>query len=146
MIDSRSEHELTILLVEDDIGHAELIKNGLKNAGICNPIKHFVDGQDAWEYMEESGISNGSNSDVAYLVVLDIKMPRMDGVEVLRRMKENPRLKNIPVIMLTTTDDPKEIEHCYELGCSVYVTKPVDFGKFMETLKRLGLFLQIIKL
>lgn len=137
--------QLTILLADDDVGHSELIKTGLKNSGICNPIVSFNDGQELWEYLEEKNISN-SVGGASYLVLLDINMPRMDGVEVLRRMKENTKLKNIPVIMLTTTDDPREVSKCYELGCSVYITKPVDFMKFMETLKRLGLFLQIIEL
>ena len=71
-------------------------------------------------------------------------MPIMDGVEVLKRMKSKEDLKKIPVIMLTTTDDPREIEHCYAIGCNVYVTKPVNFSDFAETLKRLGLFVQIV--
>ena len=82
--------------------------------------------------------------DKSYLLLLDINMPIMDGVEVLSRMKESENLKAIPVIMLTTTDDPREIENCYQLGCNVYITKPVDFVEFAETLKRLGLFVQIV--
>jgi CheY-like chemotaxis protein len=80
------------------------------------------------------------------LILLDINMPRVDGVEVLRRLKGDPKTTRIPVIMLTTTDDPREIQHCYELGCSVYVTKPVVYEEFIEAIKRLGLFLTIVKL
>ena len=72
-------------------------------------------------------------------------MPKMDGVEVLQKIKSNEELKNLPVIMLTTTDDPREVEKCYALGCNIYITKPVDFLRFSETLKRLGLFIQVVK-
>ena len=72
-------------------------------------------------------------------------MPRVDGVEVLRQIKADPRTALIPVIMLTTTDDPREIQRCYELGCSVYITKPVDYQGFVEAIKRLGLFLQVVR-
>ena len=77
--------------------------------------------------------------------MLDINMPKMDGLEVLERIKGNDEFKNIPVLMLTTTDDPREVEKCYALGCNIYVTKPVNFLKFAETLKRLGLFIQVVK-
>ena len=73
-------------------------------------------------------------------------MPKMDGVEVLKRIKGDEDLKEIPVMMLTTTDDPREVEACYKLGCSIYITKPIDFSKFTETLKRLGLFIQVVKI
>lgn len=73
-------------------------------------------------------------------------MPVMDGVEVLKLMKSDEILKKIPVIMLTTTDNPKEIDHCYALGCNIYITKPIDFKIFAETLKRLGLFIQIVSI
>ena len=73
------------------------------------------------------------------LLLLDIKMPRVDGVEVLRQLKSDPQTALVPVIMLTTTDDPREIQRCYELGCSVYITKPVDYQAFVEAINRLGL-------
>ncbi|RPH25022.1 MAG: response regulator, partial [Bacteroidales bacterium] len=82
----------------------------------------------------------------SYLLLLDINMPKMDGVEVLRRIKADEELKEIPVVMLTTTDDPREVEACYKIGCNIYITKPVDFFKFAETLKRLSLFIQIVKI
>jgi CheY-like chemotaxis protein len=84
--------------------------------------------------------------DKDYLLLLDIKMPKMDGIEVLKRMKRDDELKDIPIMMLTTTDDPREIETCYKLGCNIYITKPIDFIQFSEILKRLGLFIQIIKI
>ena len=78
------------------------------------------------------------------LLLLDIKMPRVDGVEVLRQVRADPKTATLPVIMLTTTDDPREIDRCYQLGCNVYVTKPVDYQAFVEAIKRLGLFLQVV--
>lgn len=137
--------EMVILIAEDDDGHAVLIQEGLRASGVCNSIHRFIDGEDIWQFL--SGV-NGASPDPhnAYLLLLDIKMPRMDGVEVLKRMKSSEDLKDIPVIMLTTTDDPREIEHCYHLGCNFYITKPVDFIQFAETLQRLGLFVQIVTL
>ncbi|MFP4289324.1 MAG: response regulator [Bacteroidales bacterium] len=141
-----SEKEITVIISEDDPGHAELIREALEDSGIQNEILHFPDGQVTWEYLQEQSNKDPENNKHALLVLLDINMPRMNGVEVLRNIKEHAKLKSIPVIMLTTTDDPREIEQCYELGCNVYITKPVDYDRFSDTLKRLGLFMQIIKL
>jgi len=134
--------ELIILIAEDDDGHAELIQDGLTEAGICNPIKRFENGEDIWNFI------SGDKRETAksYLLLLDINMPRMDGIEVLRRMKADEQLKHIPVMMLTTTDDPREVETCYQLGCNIYITKPVQFDRFAETLRRMGLFIQIVKI
>lgn len=134
---------LTLLLAEDDQGHALLVRECFKRAGVSNPFLHFKDGQEAWDFL--SGPGAGIETGKCYLLLLDIRMPRMDGIEVLRRVKTDPRLKTIPTIMLTTTDDPKEIGNCYELGCNNYLTKPVEFDKFSEVIKRLGLFLLIVK-
>jgi CheY-like chemotaxis protein len=139
-------HEpLTILLAEDDPGHASLILRNLKRAGIVNNIKHVCDGQEALDYVHCAGRYAGRMPNGQLLLVLDINMPRVDGVEVLRRVKADPKTAKLPVIMLTTTDDPREVERCYELGCSVYVLKPVEYVAFVEALQRLGLFLQIVK-
>lgn len=136
--------EMIVLIAEDDDGHAELIKQGLKNSGICNKIIRFVDGEETWQFLSGRNDKEALDTNKSYLLLLDINMPILDGVEVLKRMKNKKELKKIPVIMLTTTDDPREIENCYELGCSVYITKPIDFTEFAETLKRLGLFVQIV--
>jgi len=137
--------ELTILIAEDDDGHAELIMTGLKESGICNHMIRFVDGKETWDFISGKGKNMVIDRNKSYLLLLDINMPKMDGVEVLERIKSNDELKNLPIIMLTTTDDPREVENCYALGCNIYVTKPVDFVKFAETLKRLGLFIQVVK-
>lgn len=139
--------ELVILIAEDDEGHAELIKEGLADVGICNTILRFVNGAEVWDYLSARSKADKETARGAYyLLLLDINMPVMDGVELLRKIKGSAEFKEIPVIMLTTTDDPREVEECYRLGCNFYVTKPVDFKQFAETLKRLGLFIQIVKI
>lgn len=138
--------QVKILIAEDDDGHAELIREALEESGVSCPIVRFSNGEEVWSFLSEKGIKELENDEMAYLLLLDINMPRMNGTEVLRKIKQHEQLKNIPVIMLTTTDDPREVEQCYELGCNVYITKPVDFAKFTDTLQRLGLFMQIVKL
>jgi len=137
--------DLTILIAEDDDGHAELIMAGLKESGICNHMIRFIDGKQTWDFISGEGKDMVLDKNKSYLLLLDINMPKMDGIEVLERIKANDDLKSLPVLMLTTTDDPREVEKCYALGCNIYVTKPVDFFKFAETLKRLGLFIQVVK-
>src|SRR6059058_5372300 len=136
---------LSIVLAEDDDGHATLIQRNLERAGLANGLQRLRDGQEALDFLRGEGAYDGRNTSQPVLVLLDMKMPRVDGIEVLRQLKADPRTALIPVIMLTTTDDPREIQRCYELGCSVYVTKPVSYDDFVEAVKRLGLFLAIVK-
>lgn len=133
---------VTILITEDDDGHAQLITELITESGIRNPILRFRDGEELMGFLR----TPGSAPVRSCVLLLDIRMPRMDGVEVLRHLKADPRLKAIPVIMLTTTDDPREIQGCYELGCSCYVTKPLEFERFVAALRQLGLFLLLMQL
>jgi CheY-like chemotaxis protein len=137
---------IMIVLVEDDDGHANLVERNLKRAGVANGIQRLKDGQEALDFIRGEGAYAGQTVSQPMLFLLDIKMPRVDGVEVLRQLKSNPGTALIPVIILTTTDDPREIQRCYELGCSVYVTKPVDYLAFVEAINRLGLFLQVVRI
>jgi CheY-like chemotaxis protein len=137
---------ILILLVEDDDGHANLVERNLRRAGITNGIQRLKDGQEALDFLNGVGAYADRTPGHPLLLLLDIKMPRVDGVEVLRQIKANPRMSLIPAIMLTTTDDPREIQLCYELGCSVYITKPVDYQAFVEAINRLGLFLQVVRI
>jgi len=144
-VSNQIQQKVIILIAEDDDGHAELIIENLQDAGINNPIIRFVNGQEIWNFLSRSGPEPHRESKQAYLLLLDIRMPKMDGIEVLRRVKADPSLRSMPVIMLTTTNDPREVKECYELGCSSYVTKPVNYQQFSEALKRLGLFIMIIQ-
>ena len=139
-----NEH-LVILLAEDDDGHAQLIQRNLKRAGVANEIVRVRDGQEAIDYLRGEGAYAGHPPDAPLLVLLDINMPRVDGIGVLTAIKADPKLVQHPVIMLTTTDDPREVDRCYHLGCSVYITKPVQYQDFVDALTRLGMFLEIIK-
>jgi CheY-like chemotaxis protein len=137
---------ILIVLVEDDDGHANLVERNLARAGVFNGVKRLKDGQEALDFVRGEGPFAGGQANPSLLLLLDIKMPRVDGVEVLRQLKADPRTAAIPIIMLTTTDDPREIKRCYELGCSVYITKPVDYQAFVEAVNRLGLFLQVVRI
>jgi CheY-like chemotaxis protein len=132
---------LTILIAEDDDGHADLIQEYLLDAGLDNPMVRFRNGQEVMDYLN----SPHWDRDRPYLLLLDINMPKMDGMEILRRLKGNTATRNIPIIMLTTTDDPQEVEACYRQGCNFYITKPMGFEAFSESLKRLGHFLQVLQ-
>jgi CheY-like chemotaxis protein len=152
---------VSIVLIEDDDGHATLVERNLRRAGISNGFVRFRDGQQALDYFFGPAPSEGAGGSTAgpggdvyppledlthCVVLLDLKMPRVDGFEVLRRLKESPRTAPVPVIVLTTTDDPREIARCYELGCNVYICKPVEYDAFIEAVRRLGFFLQVVKL
>jgi CheY-like chemotaxis protein len=135
---------LHIILAEDDDGHATLVQRNLERSGLVNGITRVRDGQEALDLLRGEGAYAGKPPPSSVLMLLDIKMPRVDGTEVLRQVRATPRLSKVPIIMLTTTDDPREIDRCYELGCNVYITKPVDSQAFVEAIKRLGLFLQVV--
>lgn len=133
-----------ILIVDDDEGHAILIRDNLESAGLRNEIRHFRDGQAILDYFFSEGGPGRRGSGGPYLILLDIRMPKVDGIEVLRRLKSDAQLRRLPVIMLTTTDDVREVQRCHELGCSVYIQKPVDYDKFAEAIRRLGLFMSLL--
>lgn len=135
---------LTILLAEDDDGHAALVERNLRRAGVTNHIARVRDGQEALDYVRAEGAHAHRQPGGPLLMLLDIRMPRLDGVEVLRQLKAEPPTCGIPVIMLTTADNPHEITRCYELGCSVYVRKPVSYDELVDALRRLSLFLSIV--
>lgn len=134
----------TILIVEDDEGHAILIRENLEAAGLRNPLRHFRDGQAVLDFFFDSSGRVIRGHEGSFLVLLDVRMPKVDGIEVLRRLKSEPLLRKLPVIMLTTTDDSREVERCHELGCNVYIQKPVDYDRFSEAIRRLGLFVNLL--
>jgi CheY-like chemotaxis protein len=135
--------DVTILLVEDDPGHTRLIEKNLRRANIKNEIAFATNGQEALDYLFCEGAYVNNKHASHMLVMLDLNMPVLDGYQVLERMKKDERTKRIPVVILTTTDDPREVKRCYELGCNVYITKPVDYDQFCEAIRKLGLFLLV---
>lgn len=135
---------VNIVMIEDDEGHARLIEKNIRRAGISNPIKHFTDGTSALKFLYEDPtgpVLNGPS-----LILLDLNLPDMSGTDILGRIKgdESP-LKRAPVVVLTTTDDKLEIQRCYDLGCNVYITKPVNYESFADAIRQLGLFLSVIQ-
>ncbi|MBX0326776.1 response regulator [Oscillochloris sp. ZM17-4] len=137
--------EVVILIADDDDGHATLIQKNLRRAGLHNMIMVFGNGQEILDFLFRRGDGPQRDHGRAYLLLLDIRMPRVDGVEVLRQIKADPELRKLPVTMLTTTEDPHEIEICHLLGCSNYVTKPVDYDAFIKAIRQLGLFFSIVQ-
>lgn len=136
---------IRILLVEDDDGHARLVERGLRKVGLINPIFRVADGQAALDYLRHEGEYTDRPSG-PHIVLLDINLPHVDGIEVLERVKSDPALRAIPIIMLTSTDTQSEVDRCYGLGANGYVAKPVDITSLGEKLKRLGMFLEIVEL
>src|SRR5262245_2406423 len=122
---------VTMLLVEDDPGHARLIERNLRRTGITNEIITCSDGYMAIEYL----FGAGQQHPLPLLVLLDLHLPGLSGVQILERLKAHQTTKHIPVIILTTTDDPHEIERCYALGCNVYLTKPIAYEQFAEAIR-----------
>ena len=138
------EQPVSILLVEDDPGHSVLIEKNLRRAGVTNRIIKLDNGRRALDFLFKEGEYADDRTPPPFLVLLDLNLPVMDGYQVLARIKENAKTRRVPVVMLTTTDNPQEIARCYELGCNVYVTKPVEYDKFCEAIRNLGLFLSVV--
>ena len=135
-----------ILIVDDDEGHVELI---LQNLAECSPgsrIEHFSTGTAVLDFLYGRGPGPIGESGRRYVVLLDVRMPMVDGVEVLRQIKAEPRLRSMVVIMLSTSDGLEEMARCHELGCNFYVTKPVDAGLFSRAICQIGKFIDVLQL
>jgi len=133
-----------ILLVEDDPGHVLLIEKNLRLACVLNEIIKLDDGGKAVDYLFSEGEYAESVNPAPLLILLDLNLPVLSGLQVLERIKADERTRRIPVVMLTTTDSPHEIEKCYDLGCNIYIVKPVNYVKFSEAIRNLGLFLSTV--
>jgi len=136
----------TILITDDDDGHAFLIEDNLRRAGVSVPFLRFSDGQEVLDFLFSRTTEPTFEHDRPYLLLLDIRMPKVDGVTVLQQIKADPNLHKLPVIILTTTEDPREVERCHDLGCNVYMQKPVAFDSFAAAITRLGQFLTLLQL
>ncbi|GMM94333.1 response regulator [Qipengyuania sp. MTN3-11] len=134
---------VNIVMIEDDEGHARLIEKNIRRAGISNDIKHFAEGTSALDYLFNDPEGPARNGPA--LVLLDLNLPDMSGTSILEKIKGDERLHATPVVVLTTTDDKVEIQRCYDLGCNVYITKPVNYESFADAIRQLGLFLSVIQ-
>jgi CheY-like chemotaxis protein len=132
-----------IVMIEDDEGHARLIEKNIRRAGISNDIRHFLDGTSALEYLFNAAEGPAHNGPC--MVLLDLNLPDMSGTSILEKIKGHEKLHRTPVVVLTTTDDKVEIQRCYDLGCNVYITKPVNYESFADAIRQLGLFLAVIQ-
>jgi CheY-like chemotaxis protein len=128
----------TILIADDDDGHAFLVEDNLRRGGVKTGFLRFNDGQEVLDFLFERNGVSGFDPQKGYLLLLDIRMPKVDGVTVLQQVKAHPELHSLPVIMLTTTEDPREVDRCHQLGCNIYIHKPVSFEVFSDAIAQLG--------
>ena len=136
---------VTIVMVEDDEGHARLIEKNIRRAGVNNEIMQFENGASALAYLFGSDGTGQVSARRQLLILLDLNLPDMTGVDILSRIKSNTHLKRTPVVVLTTTDDSREVQRCYDLGANVYITKPVNYEGFANAIRQLGLFFSVIQ-
>jgi DNA-binding response OmpR family regulator len=134
-----------IVMIEDDEGHARLIERNIRRAGVNNEIVPFTSGTAAVQYLLGADGSGTESAERALLILLDLNLPDMSGVDILAKVKANTHTKRSPVIVLTTTDDQREIQRCYDLGANVYITKPVNYDSFANAIRQLGLFLMVMQ-
>lgn len=136
---------VSIVMIEDDEGHARLIEKNIRRAGVNNEIVPFANGTDALAYMLGEDGSGDPSSGRQLLVLLDLNLPDMTGIDILEKLKSNQHTKRCPVVVLTTTDDSREIQRCYDLGANVYITKPVNYDGFANAIRQLGLFFAVMQ-
>ncbi len=130
----------TILLVEDSPDDEVLILRALKKANVTNKIDIVRDGAEALDYVFGAGAYDGRDVAHPTVTLLDLKLPKIDGLEVLKRLRGDPRTKANPVVILTSSDEHEDLIRCYNLGVNSYVRKPIEFGQFSETVAKLGLY------
>ena len=124
-----------VLLIEDSPEDAELTIRVLKKHNLANNLVHLQDGEAALDFLLSQGVNN-----IPRLILLDLKMPKVDGIEVLRKIKNDEQMKIIPVVVLTSSKEERDVIESYKLGVNAYVVKPVEFEKFVEAVAQLGLF------
>ncbi len=134
--------ELAIYIVEDDDGYAELVSMNIREAGIANPLVRFKSGYDVLDHI----LCERQSPATPLLMLLDLNMPGMHGTEVIENIRNNPQTKAIPIVVLTTSGNAPEIKQCYELGCNLYLTKPVESDALVKAIRSLGLVFQLIRL
>ncbi|MCJ2116617.1 response regulator [Methylobacterium sp. J-001] len=138
-------HSVSIVMIEDDEGHARLIERNIRRAGVNNEIVTFRDGTSALAYLLGPDGSGEASARRHLLILLDLNLPDMTGIDILEKVKANPHTKRSPVVILTTTDDSREVQRCYDLGANVYITKPVNYEGFANAIRQLGLFFSVMQ-
>lgn len=142
------EHQarpVSIVMIEDDEGHARLIEKNIRRAGVNNEIIPFENGTAALKFLLGDDKSGEVSSGRQLLILLDLNLPDMTGINILEKLKSNIHTKRSPVVVLTTTDDSREIQRCYDLGANVYITKPVNYEGFANAIRQLGLFFSVMQ-
>jgi CheY-like chemotaxis protein len=135
---------INILLVEDNPDDVELTLHALKKNNIVNPVKIVRDGQQALDYLFYKGEYESSGHNLPNVILLDLKLPKVDGIEVLQRVKSDRITKLIPVVVLTSSKEESDLLKSYDLGVNSYIRKPVDFDQFVETVRQIGFYWMLI--
>ena len=143
---SKNVKPVSIVMIEDDEGHARLIEKNIRRAGVNNEIIPFADGTSALRYFHGEDGKAGLAAGQPHLVLLDLNLPDMTGIDILEKLKASEHTRRSPVIVLTTTDDKREVQRCYDLGANVYITKPVDYEKFANAIQQFGLFMYVMQI
>jgi two-component system response regulator len=134
-------HDVQILLVEDNASDAEMTIDALKNNNLSSKLYHVKDGAEALEFIFATGkYANRQIQNMPQVILLDLKMPKVNGIEVLRTIRADERTKRIPVVILTSSKEDPDIQKCYDLGANSYVVKPVEFEAFQKAVSDLGLY------
>ena len=136
---------VTIVMIEDDVGHARLIEKNIRRAAVSNEIIAFTDGKSALQHLLGKDGSGDVSRGRQFLVLLDLNLPDMSGLDILAQIKSNQHLKCVPVVVLTTTDDSQEIRRCYDQGANFYITKPVNYEGFANAIRQLGMFFSVVQ-
>jgi CheY-like chemotaxis protein len=142
---NKQARPVSIVMIEDDEGHGRLIEKNIRRAGVHNEIVPFVNGGDALRYLLGDDNSGEVSAGRQLLILLDLNLPDMTGIDILEKLKNNVHTRRSPVVVLTTTDDAREIQRCYDLGANVYITKPVNYEDFANAIRQLGLFFAVMQ-
>ncbi|WP_207494973.1 response regulator [Aridibaculum aurantiacum] len=137
---NRYSNAVEILLVEDNMSDAELVIRSLKKVNLANNLVHLKDGAEALDFLFSHGEYEGQEPKLPKVILLDIKMPRVDGIEVLKQLRQNPATRTIPVVIMTSSKEEQDVIKSYEIGVNSFVVKPVDFAGFAKAVSTLGMY------
>jgi two-component system, response regulator len=137
--------QVEILLVDDDMDDAEMMIHAMRKNNLANKVMHMMDGEEALDFLFGKGKFIGRDVNLKpRLILLDLKMPKVDGMEVLEKVKSNDATKKIPVVIFTSSKEDPDVNRCYELGANGYIVKPVEFEGFMKAISELGMYWMLL--